>query len=257
MKSTNKNEIYLKANSDKEFFLIHGYTGSPHDFYILPKLLRKKFNASVRIPNLPGHSTKVEDLYGLSFNDFYKYVEDKLKKDIASGKKIVLGGYSFGAQIAMILASKYPVKGIFIMSDPSKRPFFLNSPKWKFLMYFKKKIKKRIMTPSKEYLKKIVYYSFMPVEVLPIVEEAAEKEKRALKNIKVPLFILNFKKDFLSDYKYANFIKENVSSKKVEILLFTHRIHNIFYSNRHPEFTSKLFSFLEKNIFPRGKQKDI
>ncbi|HLC86737.1 MAG TPA: alpha/beta fold hydrolase [Candidatus Nanoarchaeia archaeon] len=257
MDNAEKNEIYLKANSNWEFFLIHGYTGCPPDFNDLPEYLHKKFNANVRIPNLPGHSTKVEDLYGLRFNDFYEYVENKLKKDIASGKKIILGGYSFGAQLALILAAKYPVKGVFIISDPSKKKFPLNSPKLKFFMKFKKKIKKRIMIPSKEYLKKINYYSYMPLDILPIVEEAAEKEKNNLSKITAPIMIVNFKKDFLSDYKYTEVMKKNLKSKKIVTLLFKHKMHNMFYSEKFFEFKEKLTSFLEECIFESRKDSGV
>jgi len=51
--------IDIKANSDKEFFLIHGYSGSPEYFNYLPEYLNKKFNANVKVICLKGMEPKL------------------------------------------------------------------------------------------------------------------------------------------------------------------------------------------------------
>ena len=116
-------EIKLNSKSKKEFFLIHGYTGSPTNFYDLPQYLNKRFNANIVIPVLIGHNTTVEDLDNLNFEDFLPPLEKELKKELNKGKEIILGGYSFGGQLALYLASKYPVKGVFNVSTPIKLKF--------------------------------------------------------------------------------------------------------------------------------------
>src|SRR3989344_743010 len=103
--------ITLTANSDREFILIHGYTGSPSTFRNLALHLHKRFNATVKVPLLKGHGTKIEDLENLHYEDFYKQIEEIVKADLKKGKKIVIGGLSFGAQLALHLSSNYPVNG--------------------------------------------------------------------------------------------------------------------------------------------------
>src|SRR3989344_5902201 len=93
----NAKTIELNANSDKEFFLIHGYTGSPTDFNGLPKILHKKFNANIKIIRLKGHGEDIESLDNIDYDDFYKQVEKDLIADIRKGRKIVIGGVSFGS----------------------------------------------------------------------------------------------------------------------------------------------------------------
>ena len=96
--------IEFRADSDREFFLIHGYTGSPANFNELPRLLNKKFNANVKIILLRGHGTKVEDLDNVTFEDMMKQLATELKKDIQRGRKIIVGGVSLGALFALLLA---------------------------------------------------------------------------------------------------------------------------------------------------------
>ena len=120
--------INIEANSDKEFFLIHGYTGSPTDFNGLENYLNKRFTANIKIIKLNGHGTRGEDLEDLELSNFLEQVEAEFKKDMAKGRKIVVGGVSFGAQLALYLASKYDVRGIFTISIPHKLKFPFNIP---------------------------------------------------------------------------------------------------------------------------------
>jgi len=66
--------IELVADSNKLFFLVHGYTGSPTDFHSLPELLQKECKANVKIMLLPGHGTQVEDLDSVSYEDLMLFM---------------------------------------------------------------------------------------------------------------------------------------------------------------------------------------
>ena len=131
-------EINLKSSSNKEFFMIHGYTGSPTDFGSLPKYLHKKFKANVRAILLKGHGTQINDLDDLDYKDFLEQIEKALIHDLKQGRKIVLVGICFGAQIALYLSTKYHVEGVISISPPYKWKFPLNIPGISILGLFKK-----------------------------------------------------------------------------------------------------------------------
>src|SRR3990167_9687969 len=97
--------ISLKSNSNREFFIIHGYTGSPTDFNGLAEYLYKKFNVNVKIPRLIGHGETVQSLDKLKYEDFLNQIETELKKEIEEGKEIVLGGISFETIKRMLMGS--------------------------------------------------------------------------------------------------------------------------------------------------------
>ena len=82
--------IELRANSKKEFFLIHGYTGSPTDFNGLANYLNKRFNANVKIITLRGHGTKIDDLDDLKLEHFLEQIDTEFRKDLAKGREIVV-----------------------------------------------------------------------------------------------------------------------------------------------------------------------
>ncbi len=153
--------INLKANSKKEFFLIHGYTGSPTDFNGLGEYLHKKFNANVRIIRLKGHGTKIEDLDKLEYEDFLEQAERGLKKDLKKGREIVIGGVSFGAQLALNLAAKYHVMGVFTVVIPHKLKFPFNIPFMSILGAFKKKWRKRLHATEIKLRKNAFHYKEM------------------------------------------------------------------------------------------------
>lgn len=154
-------EINLKSNSNKEFLLIHGYTGSPTDFNNLASYLHKKFDANVRIPLLKGHGTKIEDLDNLGYEDFLEQVEEELKKDLAKGRKIVLGGYSFGGMLALYLASKYPVEGVVDIVTPYSLKWYFNIPLIFLLIKMKKYWKKHITEKERTLRKNAFRYEQM------------------------------------------------------------------------------------------------
>src|SRR3989338_8626327 len=118
--------IVLEADSDKEFFLIHGYTGSPTDFNGLEKYLHERLNANVKIIRLLGHGENISSLDNLDYEDFLKQVEEEFRKDLERGRKIIVGGYSFGSYPALYLASKYPVSGVFHVVIPYELKFPFN-----------------------------------------------------------------------------------------------------------------------------------
>ncbi len=115
--------IILKGLGEEVFLLIHGYTGSPTDFNGLPEFLHKQHNASVFIPLLPGHGTRVEDLRGVTKDDFMQVAEAVLQDLLAKHSRVIVGGHSFGGQVALHLAARYPVSGVFVSAMPYKLRF--------------------------------------------------------------------------------------------------------------------------------------
>jgi esterase/lipase len=120
--------INLKSNSKTLFLLIHGYTGSPTDFNGLPKYLNRTLGTNVKVILLKGHGTKVQDLDNIKLKDFINQIETELKNDLKKYDKIILGGVSFGAQMALHFASKFPVDGVFNVCLPYKLKFPFNIP---------------------------------------------------------------------------------------------------------------------------------
>ena len=222
-------KIDLKSKSRNEFFLIHGYSGSPTDFCELPSFLHKQFKANVKCDILPGHCTDLEDLNKFNLKDFIENVENSLKKEIKSGKKIVLVGISFGAQLALYLASKYPVKGLILCSITHILKFPFNIPGIDILKHIKKNLKKNYHSNELELRKKAFYYESIPTKSITMTKELRKLGDSRLKKINVPILFVHSRKEHLGNYTSVDYISNRVTSKIKDKYILNMPNHNLFY----------------------------
>ena len=247
--------IELKANSKKEFFLIHGYTGGASDFNELPRYLNKEFNANVKIIRLKGHGTKVEDLDDLEYKDFFEQSSKELEKDLAKGMKIVLGGVSFGGQLALHLASIYSVRGVFTDCVP----YYLRFPFG--LKFFRqahkvKKYWKKILSPEEINRRaNAFYYRYMHAKAVKVVWEANQEIKKSLGKIRCPVLTIHSRKDPLADYRCAKEIDKKLNCLH-KVIIFDRRYHNTFFSAHADEIYWEIIKFLKDNkVFTEEKKR--
>jgi esterase/lipase len=240
--------IKLNSKSNNELILIHGYTGSPGDFGKFPSFLNKELNLEVKAIKLIGHESVIEDLFPLEYEDFLNQLEGELEKELKKGKNIFLGGYSFGAQLALDLASKYPVSGVFLFSIPYSLRFPWNIPFLEKLAYFKKKVKKTKNVLKKHYLEQSFHYIYMPSKGLSIIKVGNKRIKLILHKIKCPIIIFHFSSDLFAKKDSIKEILSSVSSKLKKGIYLQDRGHNPFFSS------SKLLVFDEVSKFFKQTQ---
>ena len=248
--------IHLESTSDRVFFLIHGYTGSPTDFNTLPLYLYKTFNASVKIPLLKGHGRSIESLDMFGFYDFLHQVERELQKELRKGKKIILGGYSFGGQLALYLASKYPVQGVFNISTPQKLRFPLSIPGIYYLRFFKKYWRKIQSSKERYWRRTAFYYDHMHINGIKVVKTASKMVKENLKKITVPILTIHSTKDPLAHYRTVDSINKKVSSKIKRVVLFKTEYHSLMFSKEKDLVNRFIRAFFKKhNVFDNPDRK--
>jgi len=241
--------IEIKANSKREFFLLHGYTGSPTDFNKLGEYLNKRFNANVKIIRLKGHGENIENLDKLKYRDFLLQAEEELKRDIKLGKEIIIGGVSVGSFLALQLSEKYPVKGILNFAIPYKPKFPLGIISFFEPIIFKKCWKKPIAKDEREMIKNAFFYD-IHISGFRIIKEAKKELKYILNKINVPSFILHIAKDKVFSAKGAIIVKNKINSKINELIIFKTKkkvMHNPFFSEDHNQIYSLVGNFVSKN----------
>ena len=239
--------IELKADSDKEFFLIHGYTGSPTDFNGLGERLHKRLRCNVKIPRLKGHGKTIVSLDNIYFNDFLKQVEEELKKDLKKGRKIIIGGYSFGGSLALYLASKYPVSGVFSVSTPYKFKFPFNMKGIGLIRIFGRYPKKIIPQSEKKMREGAFYYSRMHTNGLSLIKTVNKCLNRSLKKITSPCLLIHSNKGPLDHFKAADAIKKKINSRVKKSAIIKSESHSLFFSKKREEIENIIESFFEKH----------
>ncbi len=237
--------IILKGLGEEAFLLIHGYTGSPTDFNGLPEFLNKQHGASVFIPLLPGHGTIVEDLRGVTKDDFMQVAEAVLKDLLAKHSRVIVGGHSFGGQVALHLAARYPVSGVFVSAMPYKLRFPFSVRWLYYILVVKEFWTKRIS--EREQLERINDFSYvaMPIYGFRLLHDMNKELQKFIPNVKSPLLSIYLSGDEIAHPDSGDIISSLVSSPEKKTLILDCLGHSVFHADGAPEIYNEIADFFK------------
>ena len=86
--------------------LIHGFTGSPASMTPWGKSL-SEHGWSIRVPRLPGHGSRWQDMNLTTWEDWYSEVERNLRELQATSDQVFICGLSMGGSLALRLAQQH------------------------------------------------------------------------------------------------------------------------------------------------------
>ncbi len=229
--------IILNGLGEEVFLLIHGYTGSPTDFNKLPEFLHKQHGVSVFVPLLPGHGTIVEDLRGVMKEDFIRVAEEALQDLLAKHSKVIVGGHSFGGQVALHLAARYPVSGVFVSAMPYKLRFPF-SVRWLYYILTVKELWTKKLSKREQHRRdKTFFYIDMPIYGFRLLHDMNKKLQKSLPEIKSPLLSIYLSGDAIAHPDSGNIVSSLVNSQTKKTLVLDHPGHSVF----HVEDNSKIY----------------
>ena len=87
--------------------LMHGYTATTAEVRPLARILNQQ-GYTVAGPLLPGHNTRPEDANRYHWRDWVRSVEESYLRLAAHCERVISGGESMGALLALCLASEHP-----------------------------------------------------------------------------------------------------------------------------------------------------
>lgn len=242
--------ILNSITAEYTIFLIHGYSGTPEDFNKLPNILQNKCNVKIIIHLLPGHATSIDDLNNISFEDFLCYIENQLKKELDLNKKIIIGGLSFGALIAIILAIKYPVYGIINISNPYILNFPFTLPGLKHIC-FKKHWQKKFSKEEVKLRHGLFYHQKIHINGLFFVKKATNAIKNTISTIDCPIISIHSTNDPISSINSVKQLDKKIKSRH-KIKIFNNKNHNIFFSNNRHKAYKSIISFVNNIQKPQN-----
>ena len=106
----NAGAFFLQGSRDTGVLLVHGYTGAPAEMRMLGNFLQAKAGYTVLGVCLPGHCATVEALEQTTWQDWYKAVEDGVKKLHQHCRHIYIAGQSMGGLLAIKAAAEFSAK---------------------------------------------------------------------------------------------------------------------------------------------------
>ncbi len=194
---------------------IHGSPGSWAAWanYLVDKDLQAKtFMIAVDRPGFGGSS---DGIAGESIEAQSDRIIQAVKK-ISPNKRFIIVGHSYGGPVALRLAIDYPddIESMVLLAPAIEPKSF--HPRWY----------NRIAQLGVVYWALPAPLKYSNKEMIPLKKELIKMEPY-LKNIKVPVQIIQGQKDKLVDPDNANFAKKSLINAPVNINILSHRGHFI------------------------------
>ncbi|QFT61320.1 carboxylesterase [Roseivivax sp. THAF30] len=108
-------QAFLFEGSTLGVLFLHGFTSTPQSVRTVARRLHDVTNATVLGPLLSGHGTTPEDLARTGHLDWVRSAELALEDLLARCDRVIIGGLSLGATIALNIAARRPdeIDGVF------------------------------------------------------------------------------------------------------------------------------------------------
>tara|TARA_Y100000034_G_scaffold134864_1_gene204594 strand:- start:1807 stop:2646 length:840 start_codon:yes stop_codon:yes gene_type:complete len=224
---------FSRHRGKKVALLIHGFTSSPGEFRKLGDLLAKN-DLSVHAPLLPGHGTSPERLSLVKYVEWIEFLENEIAMLEQKYEEIYLIGNSFGGNLSLIMATKSKkIKGIVTLSVPIT---FRHEKIGKYFIFPIVKRIKLFQRKSKETIKFIEKqggsYDSVPIKSINQMLKVIKLSKDVLKDISVPILVMQTEKDTVVSEESSNYIIKNVGSRKKRVFTVPESYH-VFISDKH------------------------
>ena len=229
--------------------LIHGFTGSPFEVEPLTHYLQKKTDWRLAVPTLPGHG-EVLNLKGILHHQWLECAENALKELLNVCEEVYVIGFSMGGLIAGILAAKYPVSRLVLLSAAA---FYINYEQ--LLKDIGEIIKDSFQGKLLEnelfnrYKKKIFS---TPISSTSEFKKIVRKSRPVLGEVKIPTFIAQGEADGIVPKKSAFYLYDKIGSSHKVLRLEPNAKHLICHCEERNQLFDEIFCFLNEKNYPKS-----
>lgn len=244
--------FFLKGNSKKiGVVLVHGYMAAPLEVRGLAEYLSKQ-GYYVYAPRLTGHGTSPNDLAIRKYMEWVEAVEEGFVIMRNTCRKVVMGGFSTGAGLALDLCTRVDdIAGVFAISPP----FTLQDFSARFIpavnLWNKLMSKVSFESAKKEFIDNFpenphINYRRNPISGLMELERLMGSVENRITEVTVPALVVQSLKDPVVSHKGAMRIFELLSSKDKELLLVNFERHGIINGGNSERIYGAVKDFLTK-----------
>ncbi len=244
--------FFLKgARRDTGIMLIHGYMAAPLEVRALAEHLNQ-LGYRVYAPRLKGHGTSPEDLAATEYMEWIESVEEGYVIVKNSCKKVVVGGFSTGAGLALDLGSRVKgLSGIFAISPPLKLQDF--SARFVPAVNLWNKLMRRLNVGSakKEFVENNpenphINYFRNPISGILELDRLMDQLEPNLPGIKTPVLVVQSYGDPVVNHNGARKIFESLGSENKEYLMVNYKRHGIINGENSDRIFDAVGGFLKR-----------
>ena len=230
-------------------YLIHGFTSSTYEFLDLSKYLSEN-GFYVKLDNLPGHGTTVDDCNNTKYTEWIDHVERGVAEVASKCDEVHVISISMGAILGLHLATVFPLASlveaavVFQFKDEFSVRVLVPLLNWlitkqdKFLQY------------KKEGGQKLKYFGYTeyPMKALNEMRKMTNDVRPRLSKVKCPTMLVHTRTDLTSIFENYHIVKNNISSEKQTDLILEKSTHNLFAEGIEQAFIfENILTFLNEH----------
>jgi carboxylesterase len=204
--------------------LLHGFTGSPASMRPWGEQLAQR-SWTVRVPRLPGHGTRWQDMNITRWQDWYSEADRNLRELTSRCDQVFVGGLSMGGSLALRLAQEHPqaISGL-VLVNPSVHTERLDRhllPVVKHLVGSFPGISNDIAKPGVDEIP----YNRTPLKAAASLMEMWSVIKRDIASVHQPLLLFRSAQDHVVEPSNAEWILSHIHSSDVEEVVLDNSYH--------------------------------
>lgn len=223
--------------------IIHGFAGSPWEVEPLAHAL-ERMGYEVVTPLLPGHSINKERMEKITAMDWLQMIEKIVGNAIEENKEVHLIGFSMGAMIASIVACRYQISTLALLS-PAVYVLTPHVLRMRLETLFQLNKNNRSLSEHM-ILNDRSFFRFIPIYNLFQFQRVVRHAKRIFQHISIPICIIHGEKDETVDPKSSKLIYREVSTKEKELHYLPFSRHHICRDRDVDTVIQLIVVFLEK-----------
>lgn len=233
--------------------LYHGYMAAPMEVLALARYLGG-MGYWVYVPRLKGHGTAPEDLAQRSYQDWRRSAEIGYAVIRAICRRVVVGGFSTGAGLALDLASrKLPVAGVFAVSTPLRLQYLTSKLAPAVNIWNRLMGRIRLNDAKKEFVENTpenphINYHRNPVAGVQELERLMGDLEPRLSSVEAPALIMQSAGDPVVSEKGSQQIFNLVGSEDKRYVLFNFQRHGIINGPGSEKVFRVIGNFLDDRL---------
>lgn len=222
--------------------IIHGFAGNPHEVEPLAHAL-VKMDYEIITPLLSGHSMDKNRMEKATAMDWLEMIETIIKRAIDEEKHVHLIGFSMGAMIASIMADRYKITTLVLLSPAVYvlTPHLLSK---RLREFFHASVPNQ--SPLDQTINSFSIFS-IPVHNVFQFQKVVRQAKNVFRQISVPICLIHGEMDETVDPKSSEWIFRVVASKDKELHYLPLSRHHICLGPESDRVIQRVSRFLEKH----------
>jgi esterase/lipase/1-acyl-sn-glycerol-3-phosphate acyltransferase len=242
----------VKGESKKVGVLLsHGYMAAPREVENLARYLGS-IGYWVYVPRLKGHGTSPDDLATRSYQDWVVSIDHGYAIISSICKKVVVGGFSTGAGLALDLAARTKaVAGVFAVAAPMTLKDFSSKFAPAVDMWNRIMDKAYGVGPKMEFVENKpenphINYLRNPISGVREIERLMDDLEPKLPNLNMPALIVQSRRDPVVDPKGSRKIFELLGTEDKEYRLFNFDRHGILLGDGAQRVHKAIGEFIDR-----------